>query len=211
MTLKILNLYAGIGGNRKLWGGDIMVTAIEINPKIANVYQTFFPNDKVVVGDAHQYLLGHYKEFDFIWSSPPCTSHTGFAKLCGNSDDFRSGNHKKDAKFPDMKLYEEIIFLENYFNGKWVVENVIPYYPPLIKAKKIQRHLFWSNFPIGKIDIEGDNIKHGKIREWEKKLGFDLSKYKNVDKRAMLRNCVNPYLSAHIFNMAFTKPQRTLL
>lgn len=28
MTIKILNLYAGIGGNRKLWDGDIEVTAI---------------------------------------------------------------------------------------------------------------------------------------------------------------------------------------
>ena len=68
--LKILNLYCGIGGNRKLWG-DHKVTAIEINEDRAKIYQDFFPNDNVVVGDAHQYLLDHYKEFDFIWSSPP--------------------------------------------------------------------------------------------------------------------------------------------
>ena len=35
-----------------------------------------------------------------------------------------------------MKLYEEIIFLDNYFKGKYVVENVIPYYEPLIAAQK---------------------------------------------------------------------------
>lgn len=29
MTIKILNLYAGIGGNRRLWKGNIKVTAIE--------------------------------------------------------------------------------------------------------------------------------------------------------------------------------------
>ena len=34
-----------------------------------------------------------------------------------------------------MKLYEEIIFLDNYFKGKYF-ENVIPYYEPLIAAKK---------------------------------------------------------------------------
>jgi len=70
--IKILNLYAGIGGNRKLWPDqEIEVTAIENNKSIAKIYKDFFPNDTVIVGDAHQYLLEHYKEFDFIWSSPP--------------------------------------------------------------------------------------------------------------------------------------------
>ena len=45
-----------------------------------------------------------------------------------------------------MKLYEEIIFLQHYFKGKYVVENVIPYYKPMIDAKKRGRHLYWTNF-----------------------------------------------------------------
>ena len=45
-----------------------------------------------------------------------------------------------------MNLYQEIIFLENYFSGKWCVENVIPYYTPLIPAQKRGRHLYWTNF-----------------------------------------------------------------
>ena len=46
-----------------------------------------------------------------------------------------------------MKLYEEILFLQHYFRtGKYVVENVIPYYEPLITAKKRGRHLYWTNF-----------------------------------------------------------------
>ena len=49
-------------------------------------------------------------------------------------------------KYPDMKLYEEIIFLDNYFKGKYCVENVLPYYEPLIPAKKRGRHLYWTNF-----------------------------------------------------------------
>jgi len=73
--MKILNLYCGIGGNRKLWGDEHEITAVEHDPNIAKIYQDFFPNDKMIVGDAHQYLLDHYKEFDFIWSSPPCPSH----------------------------------------------------------------------------------------------------------------------------------------
>ena len=67
--MKILNLYAGIGGNRKLWGDEHEITAVEIDPEIAAIYQDFFPNDEVIVGDAHQYLLEHFKEYDFIWSN----------------------------------------------------------------------------------------------------------------------------------------------
>ena len=69
--MKILNLYAGIGGNRKLWGNKHKVVAVEIDPKIANIYQDFFPEDKVIIEDAHKYLLEHSHNFDFIWSSPP--------------------------------------------------------------------------------------------------------------------------------------------
>ncbi|KKL95901.1 hypothetical protein LCGC14_1849900, partial [marine sediment metagenome] len=53
--LKVLNLYAGIGGNRQLWPKECEVTAIENNKEIAKIYQDFFPDDKVIVTDAHQY------------------------------------------------------------------------------------------------------------------------------------------------------------
>ena len=36
--------------------------------------------------------------------------------------------------------------MDNFFNGKYCVENVIPFYKPLIPAKKRHRHLFWTNF-----------------------------------------------------------------
>lgn len=67
--MKILNLYAGIGGNRKLWGNNYEITAIELDEKIAAVYKELYPNDNVIVADAHTYLLKHFREFDFIWSS----------------------------------------------------------------------------------------------------------------------------------------------
>ena len=136
MTLKILNLYTGIGGNRKLWTGDIEVTAVEIVPEIAKIYQDFFPNDIVIVTDAHQFLLEHYKEFDFIWSSPPCPSHSRMRQLKNNCDE-------SEKKYPDMKLYEEIIFLQSYFEGKFVVENVISFYEPLIKPFIYREHYYW--------------------------------------------------------------------
>ena len=96
----------------------------------------------MIVADAHQYLLDHYKEFDFIWSSPPCPSHSR-ARYWGSSN----YDTTTEAIYPDMKLYEEILFLQHYYRtGKYVVENVIPYYEPLIPAKKRGRHLYWTNF-----------------------------------------------------------------
>src|SRR5688572_29798710 len=111
--MKVLNLYAGIGGNRKLWE-DVEVTAVEYNEEIANIYKDLYPNDNVIIGDAHQFLLDHYNEFDFIWSSPPCPTHSRAR--------FARASTLKEQKYPEMSLYQEIIFLQNYFDGKWLVE-----------------------------------------------------------------------------------------
>ena len=140
---KILNLFACLGGNRYKWDecGDIQVTAVEWDVELARLYQERFPNDKVIIADAHQYLLDHYKEFDFIWSSPPCPSHSK-ARFWG------SKGGQCDVVYPDMSLYQEIIFLHNFFDGKYVVENVTPYYEPLIPARKRGRHLYWTNFSL---------------------------------------------------------------
>lgn len=140
--MKILNLYACLGGNRYLWGNEHEITAVEWDEELAKLYQKRFPNDRVIVADAHQYLLDHFKEYDFIWSSPPCPSHS-------RARYWVSSNYETttDPVYPDMKLYEEILFLQHYYrNGKFVVENVIPYYEPLIPAKKRGRHLYWTNF-----------------------------------------------------------------
>ena len=139
--MRILNLYACLGGNRYKWGDDHEITAVEWDKELAILYQERFPKDKVIVADAHQYLLDHYKEFDFIWSSPPCPTHSKIRTTQKNQDFYI-------PKYPDMSLYQEIIFLEKHFKGKYVVENVIPYYEPLIPAKKRGRHLYWTNFNI---------------------------------------------------------------
>lgn len=191
--MRILNLYAGIGGNRKLWGKEHQVVAVELDPAIAEIYKNFYPEDDVVVGDAHSYLQEHFNEFDFIWSSPPCQTHSSFRQnIC-----VRYRGTK--AVYPDMKLYQEIIFLRANAKCKWVVENVKPYYPPLITPnKELQRHLFWSNFDIKEKDFEKDNIRKAQIPDLEKAYGFDLSKYKLSNKRQVLRNCVKPELGDYI-------------
>lgn len=201
--MKILNLYAGIGGNRKLWK-DCEVTAVELNPDIAEVYSKFFPDDNLIVGDAHEYLLKHYSEFDFIWASPPCQSHSRV--------NFSNGG-RWDVRYPDMKLYQEIILLQTWFAGKWVVENVISYYEPLIKPQESGRHYFWANFKISNIDygIQIGTLMHGtrkriireaQIPELQALHDFDLTEIKIPNKRQVLRNCVVPALGLHVFNCA---------
>lgn len=178
--MKILNLYACLGGNRYKWDEvkeDIEVTAVELDPELAKLYQERFPNDKVIVGDAHQYLLDHYQEFDFIWTSPPCPTHSR-ARYWG------VGANGKNPVYPDMKLYEEIIFLQTHFKGKYVVENVIPYYEPLITAQKRGRHLYWSNFnlPIN-ISERSHNLREKEtnsesLNHYNKFHNYDFRKYK---------------------------------
>jgi len=194
--MKILNLYSGIGGNRKLWGGHD-ITAIENVPEIARIYQDLFPNDKVIITDAHEYLLNHYKEFDFIWSSPPCPTHSDIRR-CG----VHAGQYK--ALYPEMSLYQEIILLKHFapLNCKWVVENVKPYYDLLIPAQTINRHLFWTNFSIPISDMPDDR-KHSNITGSSIVYGYDLKDYKYKDKRKLLRNMVNPEVGKYILEQAF--------
>lgn len=193
--IKVLNLYACLGGNRYKWDevADIDVTAVELDPELARMYQERFPNDKVIVSDAHQYLLDHYKEFDFIWSSPPCPTHSKI-----NISQYTRESWK--PHFPDMKLYEEILFLQHYFKGKFVVENVIPFYEPLITAIKRGRHLYWTNF-----NLPNFKERDAKIREWqlpqlEKHHNIDLSGYKGKqNKRKIGRNLVDYEAGKTIF------------
>jgi len=191
--LKILNLYAGIGGNRKLWGIEHEITAVEFNPQIASVYADMFPTDIVIVGDAHQYLLEHFEEFDFIWSSPPCPSHSRLRKHV-------SMHNGSKAIYPDMKLYEEILLLQHYFKGNWVIENVRPYYEYLIQPSVVLgRHPYWMNFKVESKEFSSDGvIKNGVTQALEFKYGYDLSHYDLPDKRKALRNAVNPEMGLYI-------------
>ncbi len=221
--MKCLNLYAGAGGNRKQWT-NMEVTAVEYDPVIAEIYQDFFPEDKVIITDAHQYLLDHFKEFDFIWASPPCPTHS-----VTNHFLYAQGT----IRYPDMKLYEEIIFLKTFFHGKWVIENVRSYYDPLIKPYELDRHYFWSNVYLRPFVFEKPSFNKLNARESTRQIadynlkslqeyhGFDLSKYKmsTYKKRKILRNMVHPQLGKHILDCvrghtvksltAFSKRERT--
>lgn len=189
--MKILNLYACLGGNRYKWDEvtDVQVTAVEWDEELARLYKERFPNDKVIIADAHQYLLDHYQEFDFIWSSPPCPTHSRMRKT--NTGE---GERQSKATFPNMKLYEEIILLQHFFKGKYVVENVIPYYTPLIEPKKRGRHLYWTNFnlPNNLNERNAVNFIQAKVSELCIFHDYDFTKYKG-DQRTdkIARNLVD--------------------
>ena len=194
--LKVLNLYAGIGGNRKLWE-NVDVTAVEIDPQIAAIYQDYFPDDKMVVGDAHQYLLDHFQEFDFIWTSPPCPTHSKARKQLA----IKSWGIQNKPVYPDMTLYQEILFLDGYFEGKYCVENVVSWYDPLIKCFEVDSHYFWTNFVINEMPRKPRG-HDSKINDLAINKGFDLETINGVDKRKVLRNAVNSETGLYILNCA---------
>jgi DNA (cytosine-5)-methyltransferase 1 len=117
-----------------------------------------------------------------------------------------------------MKLYEEIIFLQTFFKGKYCIENVIPYYEPLIPAQKRGRHLYWTNFVLPKV-LSNRNSPNMECQELglnkNKKIGktsfiqfcefhdYDFTKYKgSQDKEKMARNLVDYEAGRTIFETA---------
>lgn len=201
--MKILNLYSGIGGNRMMWGDEHQITSIEYDSKIAHIYSQLFPGDELIIADAKEYLLNNYKDFDLIWASPPCQSHSR-ARLW-------------EPKFIDLSLYQIIIFLQNHFDGAWVVENVIPYYEPLIKPNSvISRHNFWSNINLNDILIskkEQISIETAKVEDFAKYYNIDLNNIefkKGTKKVQIFRNMVEPEIGKLILDRCI-KPITTLL
>jgi DNA (cytosine-5)-methyltransferase 1 len=193
--MKILNLYAGIGGNRRLWGDEHEITAVEYDENIAAIYAQLYPNDNLLIGDAHEYLLDHFKEFDFIWSSPPCPSHSRVRKI----------NPKAKPVYPDMRLYEEILLLKHYYDGQWVIENVKPFYEYLIKPDVVVgRHPYWTNIQFSEIEVEKNKIgaKRGENAHLAAIHGIDVKLLKNVETRKVLRNMVDPKVGLHILQHA---------
>lgn len=176
------------------------------------VYLKRFPNDKVIIGDAYTYLEKNYSEFDFVWASPECHTHTRMVAF---------PRHRK--QLPDLRLYSIIIFLDRFFDGFYAVENVIPHYKPLITpAALVDRHYIWTNFPLNdrKFDRPRGNIKDLPKEVLREYLHVDLdlilaAKLKNKrnhdPKRQVLRNCVLPEAGKYILDQVVNQTQKTLI
>jgi DNA (cytosine-5)-methyltransferase 1 len=200
--VRILNLYAGIGGNRAQWGYEHEIVAVELDPQIADAYRQLWPQDTVIVGDAHQYLLEHHHEFDFVWSSPPCQTHTRMQLL-------RVKGYGDRPKYPSGLLFEEVVFMANWSPTPYVIENVIPYYKQWIPgAQKIARHLYWASFEIPPYaDEREENLRAIQIPQLQELHGINLDGIPLRNKRQVLRNCVPPAVGKHILD-AYLQHQR---
>jgi len=198
--VRILNAFAGIGGNRKLWDGEKHdIVAVESEPEIARAYRSFFPGDTLVEADAFDFIENNFGEFDFIWASPPCPTHSSIRKAGAK-------NGQYSPKMPDSRLYSLVEFLREFFDGHYAVENVAKtWYDPWIKPQKSGRHYFWSDFAVPDHDSD-QSIERGTVSDWQDHLGFDLGGF-DLDEKKVLRNCVEPELGLKIFDAAGVKQQ----
>lgn len=195
--MKILNLYAGLGGNRKRWDG-CEVVAVEQNQEIASVYADMHPCDTVIVADAHDYLIKHYHDFDFVWSSPPCITHSSVREIGA-----KGGRYQ--PLFPDPRLWQEITFLRHFCKKSWVIENVRPYYMPPVRPDFTWcRNCFWTNLPLFNFSsvTQHSQRKHNDICGGSEVYGVKLDKYSITNKRQLLRNLVDPEIGAYIYSVA---------
>jgi DNA (cytosine-5)-methyltransferase 1 len=113
----------------------------------------------------------------------------------------------RKMEYPDMKLYQEIIFLDNFFEGKYCVENVIPFYEPLVPAQKRGRHLYWTNFnlPTNLNERKNPDLAREKdlINSLSKFHDYDFRKYKGKQSvQKMARNLVDYEAGRTIFEIA---------
>lgn len=156
------------------------------------------------MADAHQYLLENFDKYDFIWSSPPCPSHSIMRLLAVYTK-------QNKPVYPDMRLYEEILFLQQYFKGKYCVENVRSWYQPLIRPQVLNRHYYWTNFIIKrKTDKHSELIWNSNNLDRMKLKKIDISQFKNIDKKKVLNNMVNGDDGLLILNCAINEPQKRL-
>lgn len=110
-----------------------------------------------------------------------------------------------------MALYQEIILLNYYFEGKYVVENTIPYYEPLIQGVKTGGHIWWSNFHIPNIDHGSRGHRDGTVESLSERKLTDLSKFEIKDKRKLLRNAVEPDVGLKILEASYNDSRQGIL
>ena len=204
--MRVLDLYAGLGGSDKgirsvleKKGIDYEYVAIEIDPKVAEAHRKNNPGSRVIVADALSWLP-EVKNFDFVWASPPCKTHSKWNMVWAS----RREKHPK----PDPTLW----FLIREFRSlgiNFVVENVDPYYKdPCKPTIKIGRHQFWTSFPIKKFDFISREkpFPEMTIRDWLQYHQLETVEGKAQDKRQALRNCTHYSIAAGIFEQ-FLEPK----
>jgi DNA (cytosine-5)-methyltransferase 1 len=199
----LYNGCAGFGANTHLLNRkEVDVTHTEMFQDIANVNRLLHPDDEVIVADTFQHFQENHEKYNFAWFSVNCQGHSKMVKAT---------RHNVNKIPPVTELYGLIIFLTHFYKGDWVVENVVPFYKPLIEPTlRVGRHLFWSNKPL--FGIEDVKRPTGFINKATKKGADELKKWLGLEfewyvyykgnhcPAQTLRNCVHPKLGVQIFN-----------
>ena len=120
-----------------MWPDSWRVTAVEIDERVAAEYARRYPYDDVAVGDAHAFVISRAHEFDAVWTSPPCPTHSRLA--------VNVAKRKGVEPEPDPRLWCEVEHLQK-LGGRYVVENVHTYYdPPIAPDVVTRRHYYWTS------------------------------------------------------------------
>lgn len=201
--LRVLNAYAGIGGNRHLWPASWKVTAVEYDERVAAEYARRYPDDVVLVEDAHAVVMERAAEFDAVWTSPPCPTHSRLA--------LNVAKRKGIEPTPDPRLWEEIKHLSANA-ARYVVENVHTYYvPPIAPDVVTARHYYWTSnapmflTPANVLPVSGRmvGLTADAIAE---SYGLPLLPPGSVaDRRKAMRNAVLPHEGLEIAQAAFAR------
>ncbi len=181
MKIKLLNSFAGIGGNTKNLDRDLFeITHVETNKKRINYLQKTFQDDITIEADAYQYILENIMEYDIVWASPPCPTHSNVRWANRTKENFT-------YVYPDMQMYGLIFLLQRARQYEpWIVENVTPYYEPLIEPTvKLGRHMIWSNkhIPFKKFgadniaEIKRDHERNLSVKDLRDEMNGDIGKY----------------------------------
>lgn len=199
--MRVLNAYAGIGGNRHLWPAEWDITAVELDERIAAEYARRYPQDQTLVEDAHAFVLERAHQFDAVWTSPPCPTHSRIQRTLVS----RFGKTE-----PDPRLWLEIEHLQQ-LGRRYVVENVHTYYaPPIAPDVVTDRHYYWvSAAPalINPYEVVKLARAHSTSDEIADSYGLErLAPGSVSDRRKTMRNAVVPLEGLQIAEAAFEAP-----